>query len=290
MPSRIIVISGDYPQHLQIAVDHGFWDFTQRRRVQVGDELYFWVSGGRGIGARAVAISDTTELTDEDQPWEDSGQRTYTHRVRFRPVSQQPIDRPSWGDVQAGVGTGQIASHGFISVSDPTGEQWLRDRFAPITVDLGYGIEIVADDLAVPTGHDLRERVVREVAIRQGQRPFRDSLLRAYQSRCAVTGSTVEVVLEAAHIEPYRGVEHHQVRNGMLLRADLHTLFDLHEWTLDQDRRVMLSPCLMGSEYGTFAGITVGAHLPARDRPAADALRRHRAVFYGRHDASVTVE
>jgi hypothetical protein len=73
---------------------------------------------------------------------------------------------------------------------------------------------------------DGRQRINQLVAIRQGQPAFRKKLMTAYR-RCAVTGCTIEQVLEAAHISPYRGDHTNHVTNGLLLRADVHTLFDL---------------------------------------------------------------
>ena len=75
------------------------------------------------------------------------------------------------------------------------------------------------------------------VALRQGQPQFRKSLLTAYRSRCAITGTAVESVLEAAHIWPHKGEQTNEVWNGLLLRADLHTLFDLLHLTVEADTR-----------------------------------------------------
>lgn len=277
MPSRIIIISGTHPQHLQIALDHGFWDFTRFRPVEDGDDLFFWVSGGGGLRAWVRARSATAALAGEAEPWEDSGVRTYTHRVHFDTVSSSPIATPTWADVQQGVSTSQLASNGFLTIASGEGERWLENQFVSMRVDLGHGTTPVdLSELAVPHGQDLRDRQIREVAVRRGQREFRTALLHAYGGRCAVTGSTVESVLEAAHIEPYREQQHHQVRNGILLRADLHTLFDLHAWTLDERYAVLLSPELRQSEYARFESTRIGAQLAAGDRPALSAVSRHR--------------
>lgn len=61
---------------------------------------------------------------------------------------------------------------------------------------------------------------------REGQAKFREALLQAFQNRCAVTGSTVTELLEAAHIEPYSEGQDHRLSNGLILRTDIHTLFD----------------------------------------------------------------
>lgn len=79
-----------------------------------------------------------------------------------------------------------------------------------------------------PKGLEEGQReLFRKVAVRQGQSAFRDRLMVAYGGRCAVTGCTVEEVLQAAHIEPYSQGRNSSTSNGILLRADIHSLFDL---------------------------------------------------------------
>jgi len=79
-----------------------------------------------------------------------------------------------------------------------------------------------------PSGKDTRIAVEREILCRRGQERFRNALRARYGDRCAVTGCSLLAVLEAAHIVPYRGHDDHAVQNGLLLRADIHTLFDLN--------------------------------------------------------------
>ena len=73
---------------------------------------------------------------------------------------------------------------------------------------------------------DARTRVLSSIVRRRGQPLFRKRLLKAYDRRCAFTGCAVEALLEAAHIVPYRGSDTNHIANGLLLRADLHTLFE----------------------------------------------------------------
>lgn len=79
---------------------------------------------------------------------------------------------------------------------------------------------------------DLRVRVPGSLFIRRGQPRFRRLLLDAYLGRCAITGTAIPALLEAAHISRYRGDHTDRVDNGLLLRADIHTLFDLHLLTV----------------------------------------------------------
>lgn len=53
-------------------------------------------------------------------------------------------------------------------------------------------------------------------------------MLERYGAECCITGCTVDTLLEAAHIIPYRGDQTNDVTNGLLLRVDLHRLFDAH--------------------------------------------------------------
>ena len=102
---------------------------------------------------------------------------------------------------------------------------------------------IDAVDLVPESMEDARRRIEATIVLRQGQGAFRDSLLEAYGCRCAISGCDVPEALEAAHIIPYKGEHTNVVVNGLLLRADLHTLFDLGLIAIDTaDLLVLLHP------------------------------------------------
>ncbi|WP_169719739.1 HNH endonuclease, partial [Novosphingobium acidiphilum] len=63
--------------------------------------------------------------------------------------------------------------------------------------------------------------------------------MKAYDGKCAVTSCAIEPLLEAAHIHPYLGPKTNHVTNGMLLRADIHTLFDLGLLAIAADHRLL---------------------------------------------------
>jgi predicted restriction endonuclease len=101
-----------------------------------------------------------------------------------------------------------------------------------------------------PAGADERERITRGIRLRRGQPAFRNSLLDRHEGRCVVTGCGVLGVLEAAHIRPYRGPRDNHPSNGLLLRSDLHTLFDLNRIGIDPDKlTIALHESLVASEY-----------------------------------------
>ncbi len=124
--------------------------------------------------------------------------------------------------------------------------------------------------------HDARVRVQASVVRRQGQGAFRKALLRAYSSRCAVSGCDVEDVLDAAHITPYLGDHTDLVSNGILIRTDLHALFDRGLIAIDpRDRTVVVSDRLIGSDYASLHGAKVSEPLDAAERPSKGSLSAH---------------
>lgn len=125
---------------------------------------------------------------------------------------------------------------------------------------------------------DQRSRVMRSIVQRQGQQEFRMALLAAYDGKCAMTGCGVTDVLEAAHIHRYLGEETNVVSNGLLLRADIHTLFDLKLVGVDVSTMcISVAPKLAGSIYGELTGRPLAR--PAGEGCAVDRrqLEKHRA-------------
>jgi len=77
---------------------------------------------------------------------------------------------------------------------------------------------------------------------RLGQSSFRMIVTDAYNRRCAITGENTLVVLEAAHIIPYAKEGTHDVKNGLLLRADFHKLFDVGLVSVTPEYKIRVSP------------------------------------------------
>ena len=123
-------------------------------------------------------------------------------------------------------------------------------------------------------------RAQLDAVAREGQSPFRRDLLQAYQGRCAITGWEVGAALEAAHIVPYLGPTSNQIRNGLLLRADLHTLFDRALIQIDPDtQKVIVHESLLQSEYGEYHGTVLRSPTHPGDRPSSELLSRRRTLL-----------
>jgi hypothetical protein len=139
-----------------------------------------------------------------------------------------------------------------------------QERRAPITSD-----------------HDARVRVLYGIALREGQGEFKALLLAAYDNRCAVTGCAVKEILEAAHIRPFRGDYTNRTDNGLLLRADVHTLFDRGMLWVDAANRVQIDDRLAASEYGSLRGQPLRLPRAVHDHPHPEHLAYHRVDVAG---------
>jgi putative restriction endonuclease len=121
---------------------------------------------------------------------------------------------------------------------------------------------------------------------RLGQGAFRVLVTDAYERRCAVTGEKMLPVLEAAHIRPYALNGPHRVNNGLLLRSDLHKLFDLGYVTVTPELRLEVSPRLKaewqnGREYYAYHGAPLRFHpAEAASRPSREFLTWHNETRF----------
>lgn len=117
---------------------------------------------------------------------------------------------------------------------------------------------------------------------RLGQRAFQGVVMQAYGGRCAVTADKIRPVLQAAHIRPVTKGGEHRLDNGMLLRSDVHTLFDAGYLGIDPKHRLVVSPRLRdefgnGEEFYERSRSREPLVLPTRkvDQPNREFLEWH---------------
>lgn len=127
----------------------------------------------------------------------------------------------------------------------------------------------------------------RLVQPRLGQATFRVAVLDAYARACAVTGEHSLPALEAAHIRSYAEKGPHEIRNGILLRADLHRLFDTGYVTVTPALRLEVGSRLRedyhnGRSYYPLHGASVRVPSVVSQRPELAFLEWHNEhVFRG---------
>ncbi|MGI5163408.1 HNH endonuclease [Spirillospora sp. CA-253888] len=120
---------------------------------------------------------------------------------------------------------------------------------------------------------------------RLGQKAFKAVVLNAYQGRCAITGSRIRPALQAAHILPLPDGGENRLDNGLLLRSDVHTLFDRGYLGVDTNYRLRVSTRLR-ADFGDgdwlydLEGEPVAVPLNRADRPRRDFLEWHAETVF----------
>jgi putative restriction endonuclease len=178
----------------------------------------------------------------------------------------------------------------------PAPEDWKQNIVRGRTYDLTHGI-----------GHELWKEVIRRMSERPrpgmlretnpgiipggygdpllgrrriGQGTFRALVTDAYARRCAVTHEKALPALEAAHIRPFHETETHAVTNGLLLRSDVHRLFDAGYLTVTPEHRVEASSRMRedfndGENYLRLHGSKIFVPASAELQPDPRALQWH---------------
>jgi len=120
---------------------------------------------------------------------------------------------------------------------------------------------------------------------RLGQGAFRLMVMDAYDRRCAVTGDRTLPALEAAHIRPFYETQSHEIRNGILMRSDLHRLFDQGYVTVTPELEFQVSSQIRdrfhnGMIYYDLHGYRVSVPESTDQQPDSAALAWHNATIY----------
>jgi putative restriction endonuclease len=115
---------------------------------------------------------------------------------------------------------------------------------------------------------------------------MRVMVTEVYSRKCAITGERTLPVLEAGHIKPYSLVQRHEVSNGLLLRSDLHRLFDGGYLTIDpSNRQVVVSDRIKeefqnGKEYYKLEGQVLREPDQAWAKPSVENLEYHACMVF----------
>jgi len=193
---------------------------------------------------------------------------------------------------------------GCIQIVDPiffAREEWIRqpadwppniqsDKRYDLTVGEGLRVWLECLDRVRSTSGLVAEPRSRYggatlITPRLGQGSFRVAVSEAYDWGCAVTAEHSLPALDAAHIKAFDEEGPNHVNNGLLLRADVHRLFDRGYVTVSPELELEVSGRLRedfsnGRSYYPFHGQKI--HIPRRLelRPAAEFLEWHNNNRY----------
>ena len=115
--------------------------------------------------------------------------------------------------------------------------------------------------------------------VRNGQGEFKGKILRAYNNKCCISGETIPELLEAAHLQNYKNKKSNHVQNGILLRIDIHRLFDSGLIFIDKNFIIHVSSLIENEYYRQYHGKTIKLPNSRNDYPLQNALELRRKEF-----------
>ncbi|HEX9032721.1 MAG TPA: HNH endonuclease [Streptosporangiaceae bacterium] len=247
------------------------------------------VGGGFFSDFVALRLSEAWELFGEANGAADLHQmRSRISRYRREPVG--PAEDPEIGcvfvrdvrffadrdiaDAPPGFAPNIVQGKAY-DLAEPQVSAYFADLMARL---LGISVEIDLDRTWHRDGPVFGDP--RLAPRRLGQRSFQAVVLAAYRRRCAITGTAIAPVLQAAHIRPVSEGGEHRLDNGLLLRSDVHTLFDQGYLGIDPAYRLRVSPRLRtdfgnGQQYYAQQGQVIALPDRRNDRPDTDFLQWH---------------
>lgn len=165
----------------------------------------------------------------------------------------------------------------------------VQGRTYDLTVEPGFTLwnRLQLSLSVTPSIREERARYGQPVSVmpRLGQGSFRVLVTDAYERRCAITNERTLPALDAAHIKPYSASGSHVVSNGILLRRDLHALFDRGYITISPELIIEVSGKIKeefenGRDYYRFHGNKIRLPKSLIDRPSPEYLEWHNANIY----------
>jgi putative restriction endonuclease len=303
--------------HLRIAITDNHWFRFLRARPGI-DEVNFWKPGGRQ-GFRALDPGELLLFKLHSPEDYIVGGGVFLH-FTFLPYTlawetfQEKNGVASLDEMRRRI---EHYRHESVDLNARIGCILLREPFffpndlwIPSPPDFGRSIQQGKNfDTASGTGRWLWEQITARLPAatvaapglaaeprpifgdprlyrpRLGQGTFRILVTDNYQRRCAVTGEKALPVLDAAHIRPVTEGGQHRLDNGLLLRTDVHRLYDNGYVTVTPDGRFLVSHRLKtdfdnGEPYMPFHGQKIWMPGDPVSRPDREALEWHsEAVF-----------
>jgi hypothetical protein len=255
------------------------WSCAAHKKVRPGDRAYLLKVG------KPLGIFGRGHVVGKAQ-WEEA------------PPGKNPWHVPIGFDVSRGDVLWDPVEHLLVDETRllrmPAAQRFKKMRKGGETLnpDAAREIDNIIDDSILIGGSratpvdEAAQEIVRlkrltEQATRPDQRAFSETIRRNYRRRCAVTECVTPAALEAAHIRIQKGVDDNSPANGILLRSDIHVLFDRLLITLSEDgMRIETSPELVDQSYAFLRTAVVTR--PDQEPPSAANIREHRNRFLER--------
>jgi putative restriction endonuclease len=252
---------------INMIVGGGVFAFANVMPLQLAWEAFGEANGVQSLGEMRNRIAHYRRAeTGKPGPVE-IGCRILTQPF-FLPESEWIVPPASWAP--------NIVSFRGYSTDDHEGLMlWERMLAASDGFQRAAGLSESATRYGEPT-------LIRP---RLGQGAFRLSVTDLYNRRCAITGERTLPALEAAHIKPYSEGGEHAGSNGILMRRDVHSLFDAGYVTVTKDHRFEVSRRIReefenGRHYYALHGASIALPKSIELQPDVHALSWHNDNRY----------
>jgi putative restriction endonuclease len=296
--------------NLIVAVTDGDWFDILRHRPDL-DEVNFWAPSAVSfkalqpgelflfklhaprnviVGGGIFAYANAMPCSMAWQAFGDSNGARSAQEMRLRIARYRRADPADRSDFA--IGCRILTQPFFLEEEDwiPVPASWAPNivSFKTFNTETTEGVALwdaVQDCLcrsaqpgfAEPSARFSEPKLIRP---RLGQGAFRVLVTDIYHRKCAVTGERTLPALEAAHIRPYGAGGEHEARNGLLLRRDIHSLFDAGYVTVTPDHRFEVSRRIReefdnGRHYYALHGHRISAPDAASQGPDPAALAWH---------------
>lgn len=248
-----------------VIVGGGIFAYANALPCSLAWEAFGVANGARSALQMRSRIAHYRKVPEQDRSDFEIGCRVLTQPFFFEERDWIPVPS-SWSQ--------NIVSFKTYSTGDADGlALWesVNERLAARTS------EVVSSDERFGAPHLIRPRL--------GQGAFRILVTDIYQRRCAISLERTLPALEAAHIRPYGDGGEHAARNGLLLRRDIHSLFDAGYVTVTPDLRFEVSRRIReefdnGKHYYALHGQTIQVPIDGAMRPDTNGLMWHNEHCY----------
>ncbi len=271
-----------------------FWTPTpwNIKKLNQGERWYFLLKSPiRQLGGFGEFYEYKNLTTNE--AWKEFGKRNgCVDKAQFINRIQNYIDKnsESFGGKSIDVNTYQIGCIVLVNCQYWDEEKYLRPEdfqidFAAQVVKYKYFDQYDPFTIQIDGSHNFnlvnepREDFKREVSQRKGQSEFKGKILKAYENKCCITGEACPELLEAAHLQSYLTESSNHIQNGVLLRVDLHRLYDSGLLFIDSHYIVHISSLIQSITYQQYNGQRISLPDNPNSYPSKESLELKRPNF-----------
>lgn len=249
-----------------VIVGGGIFAYANVLPCSLAWEAFQEANGARSEEEMRAQIARYRTVAPEDKSEFKIGCRILTQPFFFEESDWIPVPR-SWSPNIVSFKTYSTANSDGLSVWEAVRSRLNQSRFSDMVENqMRFGKPVLIEP-------------------RLGQGAFRVLVTDVYQRRCAVTQERTLPALEAAHIRPYRKGGNHEARNGLLLRRDIHSLFDAGYITITPRLHLEVSHRIKeefenGRDYYALHGNLINIPKVVAQQPDPAALSWHNEHCY----------